>query len=136
MLDHHAKLRVIAIIRPCIVIKRVDRAVTNRSNRTPEEVTKVDNQVRRNTMYLFVYLLRFVDLRPNIHAIVIHQRFELRDKFIAERLNLVGLDYALRFSPLDIEEDARVIPTIAPHLRPAPVDRAPFDSRQPLWLRS
>ncbi len=43
--DHDAILRVVAVVGPGVVLKRVDRAVTHGAHRAPVQVAKVDDQV-------------------------------------------------------------------------------------------
>src|SRR5260370_42504719 len=58
--DHDAKLGMITIIGPGIILKGIDRAMADSTDRAPEEITEVDEQVWRDPVTFFVYFLRLL----------------------------------------------------------------------------
>src|SRR5437660_1672309 len=47
VLDHNTKLGMVAIIGADIVLKRVNGTVSDSTNRPPEQIAEVDNQIGR-----------------------------------------------------------------------------------------
>src|SRR5579885_3190303 len=133
--DDDAKLRVVAVIGANIVLKGVDRAVTDGADGTPVEVAEIDDQVGRNAVAFLIDFLRLVDGGADVDAVGINNSLEFRLQFVAQGLNLVRPDNALRLASLNVEEDTRVVAAIAPDLRLAPVNLALINGRQLRRLR-
>src|SRR5215470_11169620 len=109
--DHDAKLGMITIIGAGIILKGIDRAIPAGTDRAPEEITEVDDQVWRDPVTFFVYFLRLVHLCADVYTIVVYQRFKLCLELVTKSLILAAFDDTLRFAPLDIEEDTGIIAT-------------------------
>src|SRR5579859_7448380 len=122
MFDDDAKLGMVAVIWPCIVVEGVDRAMSDTAYRAPEEVSKVNDQVWRHAFTLAVDVLRFEHLGSDIDALRVYYGLEFGLEFIAQCLHLVRLYNALWFAALYIEEDACIVPTVTPDLCLAPIN--------------
>src|SRR5262245_43626413 len=97
-------LRMVCVIRACVVFMDPDRAVAHTAHGAPMEVAKVDDEVWSYIVDRFVnvqgVLNECVKLRPDFVA----QRFELHDQFRSKGLVILGYDSALRFAPVNINE--------------------------------
>src|SRR5438270_8373415 len=122
VLDDNTKLGMVAIIRTNIVLKGVNGTVSHSTNGPPEQIAEVDNQIGRHAIGLLINLFWPENLRTNIDTLRINQRLELRLELILQCFHFARLDNALRFSPLNVEEDTRIIAAITPDLRLAPSD--------------
>src|SRR5947209_18545432 len=109
VLDDDPELGMIAIVWAGIVIERINRTVTDGAYRAPEEVAKVDDQVRWNAIYFFVNFFGFENFCSNVDAIVVEHGLELGLELIAESFNFVRLDNASRLTSLDIEKDTSIV---------------------------
>src|SRR5487761_1562174 len=119
VLDDDAELRVVAVIGAGIVLEGVDRAVSDAAHGTPEEIAEIDDQIGSHAVDFMIDFFRLEDFRPDIDAVGIGQSFKFGLEFVAQTLYFFRLDDALRLAPLDIEEDTRVVATVAPDLRAA-----------------
>src|SRR6185312_396035 len=108
--------------------------MTHRADRAPEEVAKVDDQVGRYAITCFVDFLRLKDFGADMRTIVVNQRLEFSLQFVAQLLNLTGLNNTLRLTSLDIEEDTSIVTAVPPDFGLAPIDFASVDGGQGLWL--
>src|SRR6185312_5523430 len=86
--------------------------MTHRADRAPEEVAKVDDQVGRYAITCFVDFLRLKDFGADMRTIVVNQRLEFSLQFVAQLLNLTGLNNTLRLTSLDIEEDTSIVTAV------------------------
>src|SRR5947209_19467512 len=106
----------ITIIRTSVVIECIYRAVTHSTYRAPEEVAKVDDEVRWNAIYFLVNFFWFEDFGADIYTVVVHESFKLCLEFVTHSLNLLRFDNTQWFTSLNIEKDACIVATIAPNL--------------------
>src|SRR5579883_386374 len=124
VLDDDAKLGVIAVIGAGIILKGVDRTMSNGPDRAPEEVAKVDNQVWRHAVTLLIDVLRLVDGGADIDTVGVDDSFQSGFHFVTQCLILGRLDNALRLASFNIEKDTRIVAAIAPYSGLAPIDFA------------
>src|SRR5207237_8418486 len=61
MFDHNAELGVVAVVRAGVIIKGVDGPMSDRPDGPPEEITKVNYQVRWNSVDFMIDFPRLVD---------------------------------------------------------------------------
>src|SRR5437660_7906823 len=130
MFDYNAILRMIAVIRPCIVLKGVYGTVPDCADRAPAEIAKIDDQVRWYAITFVINILRFKDGGADVDAVGICQSFKFSFQFFPQRFEFACFHDTLRLTPLDIEEDAGIIASIPPYLCLAPVNFAPVDRSQ------
>ena len=67
-------LRMIGVVRPCIVLKRMYRFCAYTSHRSPVEVTKIDYKIRWNAIADSIYILWLKDFGANGITVFISQR--------------------------------------------------------------
>ena len=91
-----------------------------RTNGAPEEIAEVHDQVGRYTVACFVNFLRLKDSGTNMRTVVVDQGFEFSFQFVAQRLNLEGLNDSLWLTALDIEKDTSIVAAVPPDFGPAP----------------
>src|SRR5947209_20233675 len=98
--------------------------MSDRPDGPPEEITKVHNQVRWNSVDFVIDFPGLVDRCTNMNTIRVDDRLKFGFEFVAQRFNLAGLDDTLRLAAFDVQEDARIIVAIAPDAGLAPVNLA------------
>src|SRR6266700_2778637 len=97
--NDYAKLRMVAVIRPGVVLKGVNRAVTDRADRAPGEIAKVDDQVRGYSVTFVVYVLRFIDGGADVDTVGISQGFKFCCEFVPQCFDVVCCDDACGSRP-------------------------------------
>src|SRR5206468_1315682 len=97
------------------------------ADRPPEEVAEVDEQVGgRGAADVAVKVLGLEDAGADGPAVGAAEGLQLGDEAVAGGLVLVGGDQSLGLAPLDVEEEAAVVPPRAPGGGTGPVHLQPF----------
>ena len=133
--DEDAVAVVVGPVGAGVVLVGVEARVADRADRAPLEIAEVDDQVGRDAAHLGVDVLRLEHLRAERLAVGAGRGLELGDQLVAHRLVVGRLDLALRLAALDVEEQAAVVPAVAPGARARPVDRRVLDRDRPVGDR-
>ena len=83
--NENAMLGMVGIVGTHIILKGVDRVVSDRPNGTPEQIPKVNNEVRRNIVDRLVDLFWLEDLCWNLISIRVCDRHYFFSQGIADR---------------------------------------------------
>src|SRR5215813_12061438 len=100
-----------------VVLVRVQARVPDRPDRAPPQVPEVHDQVWRDAPDLRIDLLRPEDLGPERFPVRPGSGLELLGQLLPNLLVALGLDDAVRFPTLHVEEEPAVVPAVAPRDR-------------------
>src|SRR5512135_2150697 len=97
---HDAKLSMITIVRPRIVLEGVYRTVADCANRAPIEIAEIDDQVRRHSITFTVNVLRLKDGCADVYAVWVYQSLKFCLQFVPYSFNFTCFHDPLWFAPL------------------------------------
>lgn len=123
--DEDAILGMVAVVGPGVIVKGVDRAEALRidsADRTPQQIAKVDEKIRRDAVDFAIQTLRGEAAGRQGPAQMVGDGGDLRGEISASGFKRLGRDDALRLPPGDVEEDTSIVAAIAPCSGTRPVD--------------
>src|SRR5437016_675084 len=129
--DEHAKLRVIGVVGAGVVLKRIDALEPQTSHRSPVEVAKIDDEVRRDAGALTIDLLGLEDFRAHRPTLMVGQRPQLLRHLLAHGFIAPWRNGPIRFPPLHVKKDSPLVATTAPDLRAVPIHLALLERSEP-----
>src|SRR5436305_9573079 len=120
--NENSILRMVSAVGAGVVLERVYLSVSNSADRSPVQVAKINNQVRRDAAHFFIQFLRSKNLSADFLSVFIGNALQSRCDFLPHFFVIVWCNGSVRLTACNIEKNARVITAIAPRFCSRPIN--------------